>query len=463
MHILDGMNLRVVFRDIGTVFKYTSFVFLLPIIVALIYGEYFTIEYFVLTFLPMFFLGIILEDIFATEEKTMLKEGLVSVSLLWFLVTAASTIPYLGLTRLNFLEALFETMSAWTTSGFSILVPEELPNTMLFYRSIQQWFGGVGIIVTALAGLFRTGASLYYAEARTEKIRPNLLNTIKMIWWIYVVYTIAGIVLLVFAGMTPFDAINHCMTAMATGGLSTHNESIGYYNNPYIEIVIIWIMIVGCISFLSHYDLFTGKFRKFCSDVVIRSFFATALIGLILVYGEVGLRVGAFTVVSAISSSGFNLSAIDKWPEFSYFTLIVLMIIGGCAGATASGIKVNRLVVAVKSILWSLYRIRRPMQVFSRKIDDVVYTDSLVSEVFKFITLYLAFTAFGVFVFLHEGHTLSQSVFQSASAIGNNGLSVISQYTPVGMAMMIFLMWIGRIEIWAGLILFGYIGLRFRK
>lgn len=454
------MNFRVVFRDIGIVFKYTSFVFLLPILVALYYREYFTIKYFILTFLPMFVAGVVLKKVFATGEKTMLKEGLVIASLMWLFIALLSAIPYVGLLKTTLLEATFETMSAWTTTGLSILVPEELPKTMLFYRSVQQWFGGAGIIVIALAGMFRTGSSLYYAEARTEKIRPNILNTIKMIWWIYTIYTIAGAALLFAAGMGLFDAINHSMTAIATGGLSTHSESIGYYNSPYIEIVIIWIMLVGCISFLSHYELFTGKIKKFFSDVFIRSLFLTIIIGTLFVFKDKGLRTGAFTVVSAISSTGYNIDTISGWPDFPLFTLIVLMLIGGCAGATASGIKINRAVVALKSIVWSLYRIRRPMQVFSKKIGDVSYSDSLVAEVFKFIMLYLAFTALGVFVFLYDGYTLTQSIFQSASAIGNNGLSTITEYTPFALAMNIFLMWIGRLEIWAVLTFFGYLIIR---
>ncbi|MEA3342646.1 MAG: potassium transporter TrkG, partial [archaeon] len=159
------MNFKVIFRDIGTVLKYISLVFLLPIIPALIYHEYFTIIYFLLTALPMFAIGAIFEKIFATDEKTALKEGLLTVSLIWLFITLLATIPYIGITKISLLPATFETMAAWTTSGFSLLTPEDLPKTMLFYRSIQQWFGGVGIIVLALAGLFKTGASLYYAEA----------------------------------------------------------------------------------------------------------------------------------------------------------------------------------------------------------------------------------------------------------------------------------------------------------
>ncbi len=135
------MNLRAVFRDIGIVLKYISPVFLLPVIAALIYGEYFTIVYFIFTFLPLFIVGSILQKIFATDEKTLLKEGLLTVALLWLMITLAATIPYICIEKITLLEASFETMAAWTTTGFSLLVPEDLTHTMLFYRSVQQWFG----------------------------------------------------------------------------------------------------------------------------------------------------------------------------------------------------------------------------------------------------------------------------------------------------------------------------------
>ncbi len=451
------MNLKAVFRDIGIVLKYISPVFLLPVIPALIYAEYFTIIYFVLTFLPVFAAGSILEKIFATDDKTLLKDGLLSVALLWLTITLAATIPYIGIEKITLLEASFETMAAWTTTGYSLLVPEELTHTMLFYRSVQQWFGGVGIIVLALAGMFRTGASLYYAEARTEKIRPNILNTIKMIWWIYALYTIVGIILLIFAGMTPFDAINHGMTSIATAGLSTHSESIGYYNNPHIEFVIIIIMITGSISFLSHYDLLLGKTKKFFSDVFVRSLFVFIILGTLFAMKDNSLRSGLFTVVSAVSSTGYNLNTVGMWPDFSIFALIVLMLVGGCAGATTSGIKINRIIIILKSVMWSVNRLKSPRRVFSRKIGLVSYNDALVAEVFKFILLYLMFIMLGAFVFLHEGYDLKVSVFQSVSAIGNSGLSVMPEYTPLSMFTAIMLMWIGRLEIWAVLTLFGYI------
>lgn len=444
----------------GVVLKYTSISFLLPILTAIYYQEYFAIKYFFMAFLLSLVVGVALEKTFKTNDRTRLKESLMSVSLIWLVIPLISAIPYLGLTKISLLESLFETMSAWTTTGFSILIPETLPKAMLFFRSVQQWLGGVGIVVIAIGGVFNTSASLYYAEARNEKIRPNILSTIKMIWWIYVAYTFAGTALLFLAGMTPFDAVNHSMTSIATGGLSTHNESIGYYNSPYIEFVIILMMVIGSISFLSHYDLLAGNVRKFFSDVFVRSFFILLIIGTVLVYSDRGIRTGIFTVVSAASSTGFNLDSIGTWHGFSYFVLIVLMIIGGDSGATASGIKINRVLVALKSLLWSMNRIRHPRQIFSKRIGNISYTNDSLLSIYKFMMLYLLLFMLGTFVFLYDGYGLNLSMFQSASALGNSGLSVISAYSTFSMSTAIFLMWAGRLEIWAALTLLIYIAVK---
>ncbi|MBU4246273.1 MAG: TrkH family potassium uptake protein [Nanoarchaeota archaeon] len=454
------MNLKVILRDTGVVVKYSSISFLFPIFAAIYYGEYFTIKYFFIAFLAALVLGDAIEKVFRTDEKTLLKEGLMCVSLIWLIIPLVSAIPYIGLANISLLESLFETMSAWTTTGFSILVPETLPKAMLFFRSVQQWFGGVGIVVIAIAGVFNTSASLYYAEARNEKIKPNILGTIKMIWWIYAAYTVLGILLLFLAGMTPFDAINHSMTAIATGGLSTHSESIAYYNSPTVEFIIMLIMVIGSISFLSHYDLLTGNLRKFFSDVFVRSFIILIIIGTAFVYSDRGLRTGIFTVVSAASSTGFNLDSISAWHGFSYFALIILMIVGGNAGATASGIKINRVLVALKSLLWSMNRIRNPRQIFSKRIGDVSYTNDSLLSIYKFMMLYLLLFMLGTFVFLYDGYGLNLSMFQSASALGNSGLSVISTYGTFSMSTAIFLMWAGRLEIWAALTLLIYIAVK---
>lgn len=454
------MNLKVILRDMGVVLKFASISFLFPILAAVYYREYPAIEYFFMAFVLAFVAGAALEKIFRTNDRTLLKEGLMCVSLIWIVIPLASAIPYLGLTKISLLEALFEAMSAWTTTGFSILIPEALPKSMLFFRSIQQWFGGVGIVVIAIGGVFNTSASLYYAEARNEKIKPNILSTIKMIWWIYLAYTVAGGALLLLAGMTPFDAVNHSMTAIATGGLSTHSESIGYYNNPYIELVIILIMLVGSISFLSHYDLLAGNVRKFFSDVFVRSFFALLIIGAILVYSDMGLRTGVFTIVSAASSTGYNLDAIDAWPAFSLFALIIVMLIGGGAGSTAGGMKINRMYVALKSVVWSMKRIRHPREIFSKKIGDASYSNDMVLSIFKFMMVYAVFFVFGTLVFLHDGYGLGFSMFQSASSISNIGLSVIPAYSTLGMGTAIFLMWAGRLEIWAAVTLLVYIAVK---
>ncbi|UCC91600.1 MAG: TrkH family potassium uptake protein, partial [Candidatus Aenigmatarchaeota archaeon] len=245
------MDTKVIFKSVGTCFKYASFVFLVPVIVSLIYGEYFAMPYFFLSFLVALILGLFLEKVFYTERTTRFEEGFVIVALIWMVMTLISTIPFVFVSGTGFVDALFESMSAWTTTGFSLLDLETTPYSILFWRSFAQWVGGIGIVVLALSGLFKTSNTLYIIEGH-ERIKPNVINAVKTIWWIYIFYTIIGITLLFVAGMPLFDSVNHAMTGIATGGMGTHSGSIGFYNSPAIESVMMFIMILGGISFFMH-------------------------------------------------------------------------------------------------------------------------------------------------------------------------------------------------------------------
>ncbi|MCK4335208.1 MAG: TrkH family potassium uptake protein, partial [Candidatus Aenigmarchaeota archaeon] len=186
------MNTKVILKSVGTCLKYASFVFLIPIIIAIIYGEFFAIPYFFLSFLISLILGFALEKIFYTDRGTRLDEGFVIIALIWLLIALLSTIPFVFVGGTNFIDALFESMSAWTTTGFSLLDLESVPQSILFWRSFGQWIGGIGIVVLALSGLFKTSNTLYIMEGH-ERIKPNVINAVKTIWWIYIFYTIVGI------------------------------------------------------------------------------------------------------------------------------------------------------------------------------------------------------------------------------------------------------------------------------
>ncbi len=450
------MNTKVILKSVGTCLKYASFVFLIPIIVAIIYGEFFAIPYFFLSFLISLILGFALEKIFYTDRGTRLDEGFVIIALIWLLIALLSTIPFVFVGGTNFIDALFESMSAWTTTGFSLLDLESVPQSILFWRSFGQWIGGIGIVVLALSGLFKTSNTLYIMEGH-ERIKPNVINAVKTIWWIYIFYTIVGIALLLIAGMPPFDSVNHAMTGIATGGMGTHAESIGFYNSQAIEIVMMFIMILGAISFFMHYQLLAGRSKKFFKDIQTITLILLIILAALLLLPFNPLRDSVFHAVSAITSSGFGTQSLTSWSDYSKSLLVILMIFGGAAGSTVGGLKLNRVLIFFKSIFDNVRKLIKPRLVFPRRIFNLIYTEDELQAVLKFTGIYIFFLILGSFILMSQGHSAINSLFQVASAQGNVGLSVVPDLSIISKLTLIFNMWIGRLEIWAVLVFITFI------
>ncbi len=450
------MDTRIILKSVGTCLKYASFVFLVPILVALIYGEYPGIPYFILSFLIALAAGFILEKVFFTEKTTKFDEGMVIVAFIWMAVALISTLPFVFVGGTNFIDALFESMSAWTTTGFSLLDLEAAPYTILFWRSFVQWVGGIGIVVLALSGLFKTSNTLYIIEGH-ERIRPNVMNAVKTIWWIYILYTVIGISLLMVAGMPPFDSVNHTMTGISTGGMGIHAESIGFYNSEAIEIVMMFIMIMGAVSFFMHYQLLAGERKKFFRDIQTITLILIIILATLLLLPFHMLRESVFQAVSAITCSGFSTQDLAVWGDYSKSLLVILMIFGGAAGSTVGGLKLNRVLIFSKSIYDNLKKLITPRLVYPRKIFSLNFTEDEMQAVFKFIGIYVFFLIIGSFILMSQGHSGVNSLFQVASAQGNVGLSVIPELNIISKLTLIFNMWIGRLEIWAVLVFFAYV------
>lgn len=445
------MDLKVIFSALGTSMKFASYVFLIPIIVALIYGEYSAISYFFISFVVCQISGILIKRMFHTETATRLSEGLVTVAMIWLVVTVISSIPYIFIGNMSFIDGFFEAMSSWTTTGLTMMNPAGIAKSLLFWRSFGQWVGGIGIVVLALSGLFKTGNTLYTVEGH-ERIRPNVINSIKTIWWIYIFYTIIGISLLFFAGMPLFDSVNHGMTGIATGGMGTQSESIGFYNSGAIEGIMMLVMILGAISFFSHFQLLAGKRREFFKDIQTITLILLIIMAVVLLMPFHALRESLFHVVSAITCSGFSIQGLAGWSDYSKVLLVMLMIFGGAAGSTVGGLKLNRVLIFVKSIYDNVKKLLRPRLVFPRKIGSLKYTDQEFQAIFKFIGIYIFFLAIGSFILMSQGYSSIDSFFQVTSAQGNVGLSVIPELTLISKITLIFNMWIGRLEIWSVLI-----------
>ena len=385
----------------------------------------------------------------------------------WLIAAFVGSIPLYFLSDLHFFDAYFEAMSAWTGTGLTMftgqLSVEGLPHILLFWRSLQQWAGGIGVVLVAMIVLIRPGVSaarLYIAEARAEKIKPTFVGTVKVIWKIYVLYTVIGIILFYLVGMPLFDAVNHCLTGLGTGGMSTKDSSLAFYNSVNIELVAIFLMILGAINFTIHYKaFFKGKIRSFFGDVQVQALFMISGLFIVILIADLSkvyypleaTRRALFQVFSAITCCGFSTDAIANWSEISKLLIILLMICGGGAGSTAGAIKLVRIVVVFKMLALQIKRALLPRGAITTiKIGETAFGDKDVLEALLFSLVYLVFLLVGSFILMWIGNGSLNSFFEMASAQGNVGLSVgitDPSLNPVGKLVLTLGMWMGRLEI----------------
>jgi len=467
-------DLKIISRDLGLIMIMVGLTNFFVLIVPIFYSEYYAIPYVLITSFLLILIGSILNLAGRkTKDETKLRHAVIIASLSWIFIPIITTIPFKFIGNLDLLSAFFESISGWTTTGltmFSDKVIPGLPHTILFYRSFTQWVGGVGVVLLTVSILPRPGTGsylLFVSEARTEKILPNVISTIRSMWWIYIFYTTLGIILLSIVGMPLWDAVNHSMCAISTGGFATIGGSIGGYKNIYIEIIIIVLMIFGATAFVAHHRLLRGKLKEFFSDVQVKTLLVLIVIGGILLilfnlnyyHGNIltSLRYSFFQYISSQTTTGFSTADLVNWSINSKLLISIAMIIGGAAGATCGGIKLYRFVFLSKSVAWRTKRaISSPRRIFSYKLDgkDISEKEQLdiMNEVTIITFLWLIFLIIGVFVlgFTSSSSPLENTFFEVCSAQGNVGMSLgITNITmsPIAKIMLIINMYIGRLEI----------------
>jgi trk system potassium uptake protein TrkH len=396
---------------------------------------------------------------------------MVASAFVWLLASLISVVPFIGIAKMRFIDSWFETMSAWTGTGLTMMSNlESYPRMVLFWRAWMQWLGGVGIVLVALTVLIHPGvaaARLYRAEARSERILPNLVNTSKIIFEIYLVLTLLGAYLYYINGMNAFDAVTHSMTGLGTGGMSSHDLSIGYFNSLSIEAITVFLMIMGAVNFTVHYNMFKNRSLKpFFRDIQVRYMFLFLLLAVSLIAYSLftsthslaqSLREAVFHSISAITCTGFGIGDLSKYPELAKFLIGGLMVIGGSAGSTAGGIKLIRITLMYESLKWTIEGSILPKgAVIKRKVGEYVFSEDEIREVLGFTMTYIAFLISGtIYLMLRVGRSLVDSFFEVASAQGNVGLSVgiTSPHMPLDTKFLLIMhMWIGRLEIFSTLV-----------
>jgi trk system potassium uptake protein TrkH len=466
-----------------TIFKYVSylitgvgFIMVTPLLSLIFFPqEYELIKFFLFPgILTILIGGIGIFFLRKSEENTItIKEGAFIVTITWILTIFFSALPfYFGRGFLDhnfsFLDSLFESMSGWTTTGLSIALVESTPKIFLFWRSLMQAFGGAGLIVVMMSAIIGPeGSGLYEAEAREGRLVPNVIETTRIILKIYIGYLVLGTILYYLAGMNLFDAINHSMAVLSTGGFSTHSESIGYWDSISIEAVTIFLMFLGTTNFVTHYILLKGKIKKALNDIEIKFLgfllvFFVPLLSFILfseLYNDFGrsIRISIFELTSALSTTGFSTVSYNDWPIAGVFLLVLFMLIGGGTSSTAGGIKLYRIAIILKNIYWNIKeKLYVKNAYFRRSVyrqgEIRIINDKNINQIFSFISMYIITFLVGVFIFVLNGYPLLDSMFEFASSLGTVGLSIgITSYEvpDVIKIVQIIGMGLGRLEFMA--------------
>jgi trk system potassium uptake protein TrkH len=473
-------DLKLVLRDMGLFLQYNSALYLVPILTSLIFKESIEIILrYAIVGIFSFAVGFFLKKAFKTSAEMELKHAFLIISLLWIIVSMIAAFPFVLIQGMSFNDSFFEVMSAITTTGLTVIPQiENLPKSLIFWRSLLSWIGGVGIIVLALVGILTTytkSAKLLSAEGRQEPLRPNIKTTVKEIWAIYFLLTIFGVIIIFLSSekLTLFDAINYSMSAISTTGMDSIENGLIGMHNPWLDLSLIIVMFLGSISFSVHYlFLKKRKFDAYIKDIEFRVLLMLTALSIVLIFPKMllfygsstlGLESAFFHTVTSITNGGFALVPVTDvayWDDFIKIILIGLMFIGGSSGSTAGGIKISRFVLFVKSIAWRIKRSVLPEETFfARKFEGRDVNDTEIKEVTQFILLYALFIIIGTIVLTLDGNDLGNSLFEVTSAQSNAGVS--TGITNPGMPLLskivlIFNMWVGRLEIIPLLVIIGF-------
>lgn len=407
------------------------------------------------------------------------RDGVAIVTFGWIMAGLFGTLPYILSGAIpDFTDAYFESISGFTTTGASILTNiESLPEGILLWRSLSQWLGGMGIIVLSIAilpFLGIGGMQLYKAEIPSpvvDKLKPRISETARVLWKVYILITAIEVILLCAGGMPLFDAVCHSFSTLPTGGFSTKNTSIAYYNNTYFESVFVLFMLLAGINFSLHYKLIKGDLGIFGRDPECRGFLIL-VVGFILlitfdifgtVYDSLSLafRKAAFQVSSIITTTGFVSADYDKWPSLSQLILLTCMFLGAMAGSTGGGMKTMRIMLLMKHGYQQVFRIIHPHAVTTVKMGGRPVPTEVLSSIWGFFILYIGLFVIATLVMAALGLDMISSLSSVASSIGNigPGLGVVGPERNymgiqlVGKWILVLCMLLGRLEIYTVIVL----------
>jgi trk system potassium uptake protein TrkH len=474
------MRWRFILKIIGVLTLFFGLTMIFPLLVGLYYRDASLIPL-VKSMGITVAAGSILYLIFfkAKAEVISQREGMAIVAVGWTAVGLFGAIPfYLGDGYFTFTDAVFESVSGFTTTGASVLTNiEAVSKGLLFWRSFIQWLGGMGIIVLSVAILPFLGVGgmqLYKAEVPSpvpDKLKPRIRDTAMILWKVYALISVAEVVLLMLGGMSLFEALCHTFTTMPTGGFSTKNTSVAHYNSVYFDGVFMFFMLLAGINFSLHYQMIRGKPLAFWRDSECRFFLgAVAILTIVVsldvfrtVYDTIGdaLRYGAFQVVSIVTTTGYVTADYGQWPAMSQLILLMCMFLGASAGSTGGGMKCLRIMLCFKYCYKELFSLIHPRAVTHIKIGGKTVPEDVMRSVLGFLALYVGLFALSSVVLAGLGVDFTTSFSAVAATIGNIGpgfgaVGPVENFAGIpaaGKWLLVWCMLLGRLEIFTVIIL----------
>ena len=476
------MQLAVILRILGILLSLFSLTMIPPLVISLFTKDG-SATPFILAFVIILFIGLLFWlPVKNFKNDLRLRDGFFVVVLFWVGLGLTGSIPLLlsNVPDLSITDAIFESISGLTTTGATIIIGiDNLPKSILFYRQELQWLGGMGIIVLAVAILPMLGIGgmqLYRAETpgpvKDTKLTPRITETAKSLWYVYLTMTIACAFSYFLAGMGFFDAIAHSFSTVSIGGFSTHDQSIGYFNNSSIESVAIFFMLASGINFSLHFLSFRNiNIKPYLNDAELHAYLKILIVICIVCssYNAIAgnyenlsevFRDSIFQTVSIATTTGFTTANFQNWPGFIPLLLIFSCFIGACAGSTCGGIKVIRILLLFKQGIREIKRLIHPNAIFTIKIGDKPISERIIEAVWGFLAVYVIIFAILLLVLMATDIDFL-TAFSALSACINNlgpGLGEVSQnyygINEIAKWILCLAMLLGRLEIFTLLVLF---------
>ncbi|MFQ5956198.1 MAG: TrkH family potassium uptake protein [Candidatus Brocadiales bacterium] len=479
------MNKSLIISTIGGLLILLAIAMLLPLAVALYYGDGGDIRAFLYSVVITVAIGSTMKFFFQpVTTELRIREGFVTVVFGWIICVSFITLPYLISGSLETIsDACFEAMSGLTTTGATVIEDiESLPRGIIFWRSMTQWLGGLGIVVFFIAFLPTTGLGAHHlfkmeipGGPLADKLHPRIAETAKLLFVIYITLSLLEFLLLCLGNMPIYDAACHTFSNISTGGFSPKNASIGTYHSSYIESVVIAFMFLGACNFIIYYQLARGHVRRVHKNVELRFFVFMLIVSITLVTaylyasGTLGdnsfkgtLRAAAFQTISITTGTGFTTENFDAWPNFCRFLLLLMMFFGGCAGSTTGAMKHIRILLLLKSTAREFVRLTTPRVIKHVKVYGTSVDEEIITNTYGFFVLYMGlFGAFSL-ILASMGTDLVTAISAVAATLGNvgPGLGQVGATMNYGGLdsmekwVLIFCMLLGRLEIYSVILMF---------